>query len=50
MKVEIKMFTLRQRLAIWIGLWMINILEPWEYSHQQKEYIEPIKALLKEKE
>jgi hypothetical protein len=37
--------TTRERLVVWLILWLIEILQPWEYSHQQTEFINEIKQL-----
>ncbi len=39
--------TARERVVIYLFLWLINILSPWEYSHQQTEFIKSIKDLIK---
>jgi hypothetical protein len=33
----------RERIAVRLFLWLINIVHPWEYDHQQKEWIEGLK-------
>lgn len=33
----------RERIAIRLFLWLISIIHPWEYDHQQKEWAEPLK-------
>lgn len=38
----------RERIAIRLFLWLINIIQPWEYDHQQKEWIEGLRKDLDE--
>lgn len=35
--------TQRERIALRLFLWLITIIEPWEYSHEQKEWLEGLK-------
>lgn len=42
--------TIREKLAIRFLMVLIQLIEPWEYSHQYTKFWEEIKALLNEKE
>lgn len=37
----------RERITLRLFLWIISILHPWEWAHEQKEFLESIKQELK---
>lgn len=37
--------TTREKITVWLVLWLIQILSPWEYSHEQTAFINKIKSL-----
>jgi hypothetical protein len=39
--------TTREKIVIWLILWAIQILAPWDYSHEHKEHIEALRNLVK---
>lgn len=39
-------FTNRERLAIVLIMFMLNMLKPWKYNHQQSEFYEDVYTLL----
>ena len=36
----------REVLVVYLVLFLIQILKPWQYSHQQKEFFDEIKAII----
>ncbi len=41
-----KDMTTREKLAVILFLWLIQILAPWEYDHKQTEWIDKIKQFI----
>jgi len=39
--------TKRERVAVYLIIWAVKIISPWEYDHQQKDWIAELKAMLK---
>lgn len=38
--------TVRERLTIVLVLFMIGMLKPWKYNHEQKEFYEDVYTLI----
>lgn len=42
--------TIKERLVTLLVMYLISILAPWKYNHEQKEFFEDILDLVREKE
>lgn len=45
-KIENKDFNTRERLTIVLVLFLINLLKPWKYSHEQEKFMNDIYRLI----
>lgn len=41
--------TIRERIVLTLTIFIIQMIHPWEYSHQYKQFWEQLKALMDEK-